>query len=361
MLSVGGTNYRPPLERSKSAPKLTAIEEAIGEEDGEEVHTVETERNNKQEPKTVQHGQYQTLTFGRRGVKSIRRKRRVELSLSHDGITSSVPVTSEVSKQQEITISDEEFEKFLQKQDASDEFSGELLSYLQTRFDDNNQEEIGSPDASLVHFESPTESNFSQDEVINFLTSCTQQQECLSLNPTPEHPDDEQHKELKRNNFDSDMEDLSAPPSMICVPNKATKTGSEGEGDAGSISSGCETSSTITNLADDGQQKSCSVLERIQSFEKLTKQRKPINIRRRHDSTCLERKDATENFQRSITVPAPGSRNRRNYPTIHQTVPSEVSDTKMPRHLLENNNLESIDSDSDESGYVEYQETTLKK
>nr|XP_040229746.2 uncharacterized protein LOC120953665 [Anopheles coluzzii]XP_049461939.1 uncharacterized protein LOC120953665 [Anopheles coluzzii] len=36
MLSVGANNYRPPLERSKSAPKLMAIEEMIGEEDEEE-------------------------------------------------------------------------------------------------------------------------------------------------------------------------------------------------------------------------------------------------------------------------------------------------------------------------------------
>lgn len=36
MLSVGGNNYRPPLERSKSAPKLMAIEEDEDEEDQEE-------------------------------------------------------------------------------------------------------------------------------------------------------------------------------------------------------------------------------------------------------------------------------------------------------------------------------------
>lgn len=35
MLSTGFTNYRPPLERSKSAPKLTMIEENLGEEDEE--------------------------------------------------------------------------------------------------------------------------------------------------------------------------------------------------------------------------------------------------------------------------------------------------------------------------------------
>lgn len=35
LLSTGSTNYRPPLERSKSAPKLTMIEENLGEEDEE--------------------------------------------------------------------------------------------------------------------------------------------------------------------------------------------------------------------------------------------------------------------------------------------------------------------------------------
>ncbi|KAK8384105.1 hypothetical protein O3P69_016081 [Scylla paramamosain] len=36
LLSTGGSNYRPPLERSKSAPKLGAIEETIEEEEEEE-------------------------------------------------------------------------------------------------------------------------------------------------------------------------------------------------------------------------------------------------------------------------------------------------------------------------------------
>ena len=41
LLSTGGSNYRPPLERSKSAPKLGAIEEILEEEeeDGVEVHS----------------------------------------------------------------------------------------------------------------------------------------------------------------------------------------------------------------------------------------------------------------------------------------------------------------------------------
>lgn len=46
MLSVGGNNYRPPLERSKSAPKLMAIEEVEDddEEDDEEQHKTSRQR-----------------------------------------------------------------------------------------------------------------------------------------------------------------------------------------------------------------------------------------------------------------------------------------------------------------------------
>lgn len=36
LLSTGGQNYRPPLERSKSAPKLSAIEEDIVAEEIEQ-------------------------------------------------------------------------------------------------------------------------------------------------------------------------------------------------------------------------------------------------------------------------------------------------------------------------------------
>lgn len=46
MLSVGGNNYRPPLERSKSAPKLMAIEEA--EDDDEEREEEPYDKSNSQ-------------------------------------------------------------------------------------------------------------------------------------------------------------------------------------------------------------------------------------------------------------------------------------------------------------------------
>lgn len=45
-LSTGSTNYRPPLERSKSAPKLGSIEETIEEEEEEDQSPTEEEEEN---------------------------------------------------------------------------------------------------------------------------------------------------------------------------------------------------------------------------------------------------------------------------------------------------------------------------
>ncbi|XP_067615163.1 serine-rich adhesin for platelets [Eurosta solidaginis] len=73
LLIVGGNNYRPPLERSKSAPKLMAIEEAIGEEEGEDA-----EETNEPEMKSCcqKDSLYPAMTLGRRRCRrghSIRR------------------------------------------------------------------------------------------------------------------------------------------------------------------------------------------------------------------------------------------------------------------------------------------------
>ncbi|CAL4109891.1 unnamed protein product [Meganyctiphanes norvegica] len=54
LLSTGSSNYRPPLERSKSAPKLGAIEESIEEEDEEAVNSeVEEQIVEEDEPTCV--------------------------------------------------------------------------------------------------------------------------------------------------------------------------------------------------------------------------------------------------------------------------------------------------------------------
>ncbi|CAH0723027.1 unnamed protein product, partial [Brenthis ino] len=66
MLSVGAMNYRPPLERSKSAPKLGAIEELCSEEDEEEA-----ELNEKKE---LSAGFTTSQTLDRRRIDKASRK-----------------------------------------------------------------------------------------------------------------------------------------------------------------------------------------------------------------------------------------------------------------------------------------------
>ncbi|XP_068628352.1 uncharacterized protein [Battus philenor] len=65
LLSVGAMNYRPPLERSKSAPKLGAIEELWSEEDEEEA-----EMNAKQTCTLPADGFNTTQTLDRRRQES---------------------------------------------------------------------------------------------------------------------------------------------------------------------------------------------------------------------------------------------------------------------------------------------------
>lgn len=85
LLSTGANNYRPPLERSKSAPKLFAIEEMVDEEDEEESNE-ETKANKLEEKKKREEMKscckedhlYPSVTLGRRRCRrghSIRKSR----------------------------------------------------------------------------------------------------------------------------------------------------------------------------------------------------------------------------------------------------------------------------------------------
>lgn len=76
LLSVGANNYRPPMERSKSAPKLMAIEEAIGEEEEETNDMHETAEESRPSCCKVVDPLYPAMTLGRKHCRrghSIRR------------------------------------------------------------------------------------------------------------------------------------------------------------------------------------------------------------------------------------------------------------------------------------------------
>ncbi|EDS29277.1 conserved hypothetical protein [Culex quinquefasciatus] len=451
MLSVGSNNYRPPLERSKSAPKLMAIEEMIGEEEEDDERpavTVAPTRVAKPEEFRAccrEDALFPSTTLGRRRCRrghSIRRGRlrnsfkspkavEAKVPLKNENVVQDSPMTKSVDsildtiKQEEedegevvgegegdgkvgrhSDSSEDDFEAFLlnYNYNSKEPLSTELISYLDTKLSpkvvasmhdlsNSQRSEEGEPSRRLEpsryalslddldnyeedehdHEETEDEVFFNQDEVLEMLRSAAE----------------------SANNFiageKSDLmsllqeapsgEDDTAPPSLLCVTNKIN---GNSDSDEGSISSGCETSSTVTTNTDESAAvliKPCSVLERVRSFEQLAEHQvihEPLG-----EKTPLGSKLNSEQlFKRSITFPAPGVKTSFLLPVTTSTIvhhEAESPNSTRPnssnsgggpssRRLKSTvaainteliNHLQAIDSDSDlsdESGYVEFQE-----
>lgn len=86
LLSIGANNYRPPLERSKSAPKLGAIEELCSEEDEEEAGMNNGEHCNTWTKKISEDRRsinidelYPSYTLGRKRSEKVKSPRKISL------------------------------------------------------------------------------------------------------------------------------------------------------------------------------------------------------------------------------------------------------------------------------------------
>ncbi|XP_037946680.1 uncharacterized protein LOC119678740 [Teleopsis dalmanni] len=172
LLSVGGNNYRPPLERSKSAPKLMAIEEAIGEEDGDEI-----EETNEPEMKSCcqKDSLYPAMTLGRRRCRrghSIRRTGKVRSTyndlvehehgsgcckntkeintstITNANANATSTTSTTVNEQRHSYGSDEsdEFDKLLKynNYDSNASLTNELLPYFDMQLHKNTSASLGS-------------------------------------------------------------------------------------------------------------------------------------------------------------------------------------------------------------------------
>lgn len=440
MLSVGGTNYRPPLERSKSAPKLMAIEEAIAEEEEDETEEDAVKRHELEQMKTCckEDSLFPITTLGRRRCRrghSIRRSRlrnsmnrrhksHDTLETSHKNTKTIVEETTEnlnsdmsksletqINQLEESRSSDEDFDKFLAKQnyESSEILSGQFLAYLNHKLNQstNSLHNLGESESNAStlkntlsldnlddyhHHECeeehedddsglPHNKYFDQSDILDMLSKNMYHDQSNNSYPSSVYDDFNHHDEVGQQLSSLLLnthinEDSSEPPSIVCLAKNICAANLDS--DEGSISSGCETSSTMTTATNDEPQKICSVLDRVRNFEQLAEKRAAINNgeRRRHDSasSCPSN---TENmpkvFVRSVTIPAPGVKPNYALPATHQN-------QHHPHHKLHHNhlnnsssptaatisnsnnlvcNLESIDSDSelsDESGYVEFQE-----
>ncbi|KAH8358500.1 hypothetical protein KR093_000479 [Drosophila rubida] len=405
MLSVGGNNYRPPLERSKSAPKLMAIEEAIGEEEGDEI---EDTNEPEMKPCCQRDSLYPAMTLGRRRCRrghSIRRTGKIPAAASccsHQAEAAMVVQEEQAhcSAASTPSVNDgsdsDEFEKLL-KFDTT--LSNELLSYFDMQLHKNSSQSLGSLSELQTEPLEPTE-EVDEGEPLSLLPTINSDP---SADPQADY-DSEDVVHLRRSGVCSDGEEdylddaddhyfrqaamltmlhrssmrkrnsdqaslqyrhqaqssiSSNASSSTTASGTATQGGATGtqqclaspDSDEGSISSGCETASTVTNANQEEYNKTQSnnnvqhqVLEQILIYQRLEDSKRRQQLRHNSDAT---------NYSSSSSITL-----KHNAPSTPESLSGlEVSVPQKPLEADGEGALSDDDSEcSDESGYVEYQE-----
>ncbi|XP_055853594.1 uncharacterized protein LOC129917219 [Episyrphus balteatus] len=397
LLSVGGNNYRPPLERSKSAPKLMAIEEAIGEEDGEEI-----EETNEPEMKACcqKDSLYPAMTLGRRRCRrghSIRRtgKTRPNFCETFDNITSSNGCcnTKEHSKAMtkqhddehkndesnkksaDLGSDEDDYEKLLifNNYDTDSPLAGELLPYFDLQMikntnstslndltnslndldhDGDNHGEDGlveehpnyEPSAGHIEAERPCQNTIGglcsdDDDEEELSTDDLFFRQASILNMLHRNS----MRKIQHLSMSSEESSLENQGTSSVAPVIANRKQLSMDSDEGSISSGCETASTVTANADDISLK----------FRHLQQQQRTQTISyssTEGPSTAEDTAAEEENCQRNSNEGLFCSK-------ISLKLQQPNSSFKESTRLKPKNDHDGSDSEcSDESGYVEYQD-----
>lgn len=375
LLSTGANNYKPPLERSKSAPKLMSIEEIIGEEEEEcEEDGKKPEKPKVEISKCCKEGYlYPSITLGRRRCRrghsfkrnllrnvSYTNNRPIETSsknnnsaveinqtnetvnsknedrspicdLNHnenDKTTVKTEENEEVEVKQPLPInsSDEDFESFLlyNDYDSKDPLTGDLMSYFDMKL---------TPMASItaVSLQDITNNNsiFShhQQRSTISLDNLADYQDYNELDgEDPANNDDEMNEHFILNNKSVDIYEKTENNGPNCSSKILFQRGSSSpssitdkhDSDESSISSGYQDDPPIFPCRG-------NVLKRVRSFERLKLQLADDS----NDSNC------------------------RMFP---------MTDFKNLNLHAENAAQLDCDSDefSDESGYVEFGDSSLK-
>lgn len=445
LLSTGGNNYRPPLERSKSAPKLFAIEEMVDEEDEEECDDEMKAKRNDDKKKLEdvkscckEDYLYPSITLGRRRCRrghSIRKSRLLRgsiltqksypptnilsssenmamneaepeedacKSLESEYSVSSIPINEPTRKS---LGSDEDFESFLlyNNYDSKEPLAGDLMSYFDLQ--------LQTPTASMI----TTTTTASMSDLLENDLLRKNQRTSMSMSDLIDYQSDneldegdaESHSDiyfnqealletlrrqskitndenvqrqsliLETNNstdaFDSkavlqprtefiftrppvEFEDdlTSESPSSLCMSEKTICLNLDSD-EGSSISSGCETSSTMTTNAEETPlPRRGSVLDRVRSYEQLAEAqvtREPIGER------CASGKF----YPRSATFPhSIGSFVTSGESIITKSGTLTHVDGGSASKAVQIKHDDDSDELSDESGYVEFQDLSLK-
>lgn len=414
MLSTGANNYRPPLERSKSAPKLFSIEELVNEEDDDE-NLSEEAKAKKMEDKQMKScckndHLYPSVTLGRRRCRrghSIRKSRLLRGSILNQQSNSYPPTTTpkvvevtpsiievaSLENSQELAkSSDEDFENFLlhNDYDSKEPLSSDLMSYFDMKLtqptslatvttasmsdllDDEillqNQRSCMSL-SDLVDYQSDNELDndnesdiyFNQDSLLDTLRSVKVSEDKEDEIDESKHDNDDytlkptQSNEFLFNHvrppieFDDDL--TSESPSSLCMSEKTICVNLDSD-EGSSISSGCETSSTVTTNAEEGQlPRRGSVLDRVRTFEQLAESQAKALSERGSSGKFYGRSNSIGSGSRSFIL------TQESKVTRNGTLTRSDVNGNIPKVLrLEDD----YDEMSDESGYVEFQDLSLK-
>lgn len=362
LLSVGGNNYRPPLERSKSAPKLMAIEEAIGEEDDEDAE----ETNEPEMPACCQKDSlYPAMTLGRRRCRrghSIRRTgkcflkshstnseslqtitkessltsstvpQNLQSSTENEGTTKALTGCHKSKSNSSLASEEDELDKLLSRHDydINSPLSNELLSYFDMKLKPKTSSLTNLQDLNIVFEATPTTDPKSRPRPALSLDNLD------SLSDEGEHCADDEEDDESDDMFYRQSAILNLLQRESIIKGESSNIGRAVltqqqlfDSDEGSISSGCETASTVTANMDDSSLKFNSIQQPSIHQDKL-----------HNDATQTVE---TSNVKSSVKSPSVSFKLPNTNANQAQNVDGEVSDSEF----------------SDESGYVEFQDTNL--
>lgn len=238
MLSVGANNYRPPLERSKSAPRLMAIDEAAEDEDDEDGgYVAEKKHTIESRPCCTVDPLYPAMTLGRRRCKrghSIRRTGMKPTKIPNNAVTAA---TIDAAPD---TINDD-LDKLLLRNNYDTPLEGELMTYLDNRL------KMKTTSMLDLHPE--------------FMYEPDSMKTALSLDDLDRYSDVEEEEEEGREDEDDTTNESHDDRVQYFVSNKPleltsvtvsttnggrTKLNKSSDSDESSLSSGCESVSTVT-------------------------------------------------------------------------------------------------------------------
>lgn len=316
MLSVGGNNYRPPLERSKSAPRLMAIEETYEEDDSEINQSQAFEHRSCCTVDPL----YPAMTLGRRKCRrghSIKRtgnkmiKKPMFVSNTNEDIQNISLQLQRRNNINQIKTADtsEDLNTLLlgKNYDPTSPLANELISYFDLRFKSKMKslEDLQIEDQYDVQTKSDLKNTFSLDDLTTFCQLENNNKNYMNKkNEFSEDTIDNRSSDTYNPNLNINTQDNGACLDILATSiNFVTIL----DNDNGSLSSGCETASTITQVKTDLEQ-----------------------------------------------------HHRSNEDNYNETVDLHLSHRQ--RSVLHVETCETFDSDSefsDESGYVEYQKHDL--